>query len=66
MSQTQTGSCPICGAPIYAESPWWSILPPPPIYTCSCTLKQRGTVITTTSTPNTNELNGGNGWREDE
>lgn len=49
MSQVQTGSCPICGAPIYAESPWWSILPPPPIYTCSCTAHKRRTITTTTA-----------------
>lgn len=49
MSQTQTSSCPICGAPIYAETPWFSILPPPPIYTCNCTAHNRQ-VITTTST----------------
>jgi hypothetical protein len=36
MSQVQTGSCPTCGAPIYAESPFWSVMPPPPIYTCNC------------------------------
>jgi hypothetical protein len=47
MSQMQTGSCPICGAPIYAQSPWWSILPPPPIYTCSCTADRRRTITTT-------------------
>ena len=44
--QVQTSSCPICGAPIYAESPYWSILPPPPIYTCGCTMDKRKTYTT--------------------
>ena len=34
--QTIVGHCPKCGAPIYSESIYWSILPPAPIYTCSC------------------------------
>ena len=46
MSWNQTGSCPKCGAPIYSESPFWSVTPPPPRYSCSC-VSQRG--ITTTS-----------------
>lgn len=33
---TQVGSCPKCGAPIYVPTMWHSIMPPPPIYTCSC------------------------------
>ena len=44
--QVQTSSCPKCGAPIYAESLWWSILPPPPIYTCGCTAASRRTYVT--------------------
>ena len=48
MSQIQTGSCPKCGAPIYAETPWWAITPPPPIYTCNCTAHLRQ-VITSNS-----------------
>ena len=32
----QTSACPVCGAPIYAQSPWWGVTPPPPIYTCEC------------------------------
>lgn len=34
----QCGSCPHCGAPIYLESPWWGITPPPPVYSCACRL----------------------------
>jgi len=30
------GHCPRCGAPIYCQSPWFGIMPPPPIYSCSC------------------------------
>lgn len=41
----QTGNCPHCGAPIYAQSPWMSILPPPPVYTCSC-VRQQTYVVT--------------------
>ena len=33
---TQTGSCPKCGAPIYSPSVWHGIVPPPPQYTCGC------------------------------
>ena len=48
--QTQTGSCPHCGAPIYAESPWFGVTPPPPIYTCSCMAHLRMTYTTTDTT----------------
>lgn len=30
------GSCPRCGAPIYAPSPWFSITAPPSYMTCTC------------------------------
>jgi len=51
MSQTQTGSCPKCGAPIYSESPWWGTTPPPPIYTCDCHYQEsRIKYVTTTDT----------------
>jgi len=33
---TIIGSCPKCGAPIYAPSMWHGITPPPPIFTCNC------------------------------
>jgi hypothetical protein len=39
--------CPQCGAPIYVETPWWSVTPPPPHYTCSCTAHLRQVVTTT-------------------
>ena len=32
----QTSSCPKCGAPIYAISPWHSVSPPPNQFTCEC------------------------------
>lgn len=48
MSYTTVGHCPHCGAPIYAESPYFSILPPPNIYTCSC-VKQPETIFATTT-----------------
>lgn len=40
------GNCPHCGAPIYVQSPWWAVTPPPPVYSCDCkqdmrTLPQR-------------------------
>jgi hypothetical protein len=34
--QNQVGVCPHCGAPIYQESPWHGITPPPSIKTCTC------------------------------
>ena len=43
---TKVGSCPKCGAPIYAPTVWHGILPPPPIYTCGCVEQPK--VITTT------------------
>jgi len=30
------GNCPKCGAPIYVQSPYWSVLPPPNIFSCNC------------------------------
>lgn len=33
---TIVGNCPRCGAPIYAESPWYSVLPPPSRHSCGC------------------------------
>jgi hypothetical protein len=35
MSQTIVGSCPRCGAPIYAESPFFNDTATTEIYTCS-------------------------------
>lgn len=43
---TVVGSCPKCGAPIYTESFWFGILPPPIIHTCSCYPSAQ--IITTT------------------
>jgi len=36
MSYTIVGHCPECGAPVYAESPWWGTLPPPSMPSCGC------------------------------
>lgn len=33
---TQVGSCPVCGAPIYAPTEWNGVIPPPSIKTCGC------------------------------
>jgi len=42
------GSCPKCGAPIYAPSVWQGITPPPSTYTCMCYYKE-SKIITRTS-----------------
>lgn len=34
----QVGACPQCGSPIYAESPWHGVTPPPSIRTCFCVI----------------------------
>jgi hypothetical protein len=47
--QQQVGSCPICGAPIYVESPWHGTIPAPPVYSCWCRLGQ--TIIYPTDNP---------------
>lgn len=48
MSYVIVDHCPKCGAPIWVPSNWWSILPPPPMYTCACAPRLK--IITTTST----------------
>jgi len=35
---SQVSSCPHCGAPIYTETIWHGVIPPPSIYSCSCRL----------------------------
>ena len=35
---TPIGACPHCGAPLYAQSTWGGILPPPVMYSCTCRL----------------------------
>lgn len=54
MSQTQVGSCPRCGAPIYAPTFYMnvSILPPPVTKTCWCFPEP---YTYTTSSTNTSE-----------
>lgn len=42
---TQIGTCPQCGAPIWASMMNGSILPPQPIYSCICHSVQQKTVI---------------------
>lgn len=50
MSYIQVSICPKCGAPLYVESPWVSILPPPTIRSCSCFADMlQQTINTTTS-----------------
>ena len=49
MGYATVGSCPRCGSPIYAESPYWSILPPPSVPSCDC-FPSRGTVTTSNTT----------------
>jgi len=49
MSYATVGHCPKCGAPIYAESPWWGVTPPPSRHSCTC-VPQQQYVITTTGT----------------
>lgn len=41
--QYQVGACSFCGAPIYTQSPWYAVTPPPSIYTCGCRFFQNGT-----------------------
>jgi hypothetical protein len=36
MSYCPIGSCPHCGAPIYAPADWLAVIPPPSQYTCTC------------------------------
>ena len=48
MSYTVVGNCPECGAPIYAPTVTWSVMPPPSIPSCSC--NPRPQPITTDST----------------
>ena len=50
MSYYVVGSCPKCGAPIYAPSVWHGTLPPPSHHTCGC--HQQREVITTENTLN--------------
>lgn len=50
MSYVSVGSCPKCGAPIYAESPYWSTLPPTSVHTCNCASPMNYTITYTTNT----------------
>lgn len=52
MSHAQVGSCPRCGAPVYAESPWHGITPPPSRPSCGCA-GGLGYPSEITTTPNT-------------
>ena len=36
MSYAVVGHCPKCGSPVYAESPWWGVTPPPSTPSCNC------------------------------
>ena len=44
---TQVGSCPKCGAPLYAPTLWMGIIPPPSIPSCSCNFNPHKTITTT-------------------
>mgnify|MGYP001615637580 CR=1 FL=1 len=44
----QVGSCPKCGAPIYAPLIWHGTTPPPSEYTCMCYREQQKIITTTT------------------
>ena len=48
MSYAAVGACPRCGSPIYAQSPWHGVTPPPSIPSCSCFPEQTMTTTTTT------------------
>lgn len=48
MSYAIVGHCPKCGSPVYAESPWWGVTPPPSRPSCSCNYATR--TVTTDST----------------
>ena len=48
---TKVGECPRCGAPIYTETFYHSILPPGNRYSCSCFPQPRE--MTTTGTQGT-------------
>lgn len=50
MSYQQVSTCPQCGAPIYVESPYWSIMPPAPRRTCACVGGSTQAVQTYTTT----------------
>ena len=50
MSFAQVGTCSTCGAPIYAESPWYGTCPPPSQHSCGC---HGGYTITTSPTTDT-------------
>jgi len=48
---TVVGHCPKCGAPIYTQTMWLGIYPPPPIYSCSCVPHNEGITTTHTNVP---------------
>ena len=50
MGYTIISNCPRCGAPIYVESPYWSIMPPAPIRSCACFPAPNYIITNTTTT----------------
>ena len=50
---TIVGQCPKCGAPIYVESPWWGVTPPPNKYSCSCGIALQPKIIISDNTTGT-------------
>lgn len=51
MGWVLSGQCPRCGAPIYIESPWFAVTPPPIRYSCTCHAESvKYEIVTTTDT----------------
>jgi hypothetical protein len=49
MGQVVVGHCQKCGAPVYAESPWWGLTPPPSTPSCYCSHASRPQIVTTSN-----------------
>jgi hypothetical protein len=49
VSYATVGNCPKCGAPVYAESPWWGVTPPPSRPSCACNPQAVPRIITSSN-----------------
>jgi hypothetical protein len=49
MGFSVVGHCPKCGAPVYAESPWFGVVPPPSQSSCLCNFSAQPRVTTATN-----------------
>ena len=49
MTHHVVGSCPKCGAPVYAPLDWNAIIPPPSIPSCACNPRAAHQTTTTTT-----------------